>query len=180
MAYEARFCLTQPKNYSLINDSRISFDCKSVHNINAFNAKILDLWWITPLKFKIYSRILNQRQPCSLGEASIPLKYLLINDNLRDLKIPVFASSAFRNVKRPEIIGDLFLSFYFNSNSRVEHEYENVADEEISTKTKNIRKINTENRPQIPIPKQIDEGTTKTRFFLLYIIYISSCKMISI
>ena len=99
----------------------VDFNEKKSYEIN-FTSQTLEEWWNYRMEMKVFSRHLNQRQPLLLGEATLGLKHLLIQDRFSSgetLSLPLYSStSLFRDLKLPadttEIIGNVHLSLMFS------------------------------------------------------------------
>ena len=78
-----------------------------------FKPEVLDLWWTNDLKFKLFSRSLNQRVPTAIGEAKLGLKHLLMRDFKEELRLPIYINPRFAHEAKlqSEIVGDIHIRF---------------------------------------------------------------------
>lgn len=112
---ESSFCTRK------LNGNFIDFNERKACPLR-FNSRVLEDWWNFKLQFKTYSRRLSQRLPCHIGDATLSLKSLLLQDRYASgemFTLPLYASNTlFRDLNlNNEIIGNVHLSIKFESSA---------------------------------------------------------------
>ena len=84
VSFFVKFRLPEEKDESNLCSRRVKanfveFNERKIYPL-LFNSGVLEDWWRYRLDFRIFSRQLNQRVPLLIGEASLPLKQLLLQD----------------------------------------------------------------------------------------------------
>lgn len=112
---ESSFCTRK------LNGNFIDFNERKACPLR-FNSRVLEEWWNFKLQFKTYSRRLSQRLPYHIGDATLSLKSLLLQDRYASgemFSLPLYASNTlFRDLKLTnEIIGNVHLSIKLESSA---------------------------------------------------------------